>query len=604
MLRFFVLLCLLPFMAQAAVKNQNPVEDLLYGNALYYFYLEKPIDALTLLAVNEAKNPEKTPELSALLLETLLKLDYEMALSAKVLIEKPDVSAALKQQDALWLHLANAFYQKQWFNLSAEALNRIEKPQRLGHEYATWLYLQAQLALKNNDAKAAAPFLKKLAKDSVYYGYVQYNVALHEYRANQSGAAIKRLDQLLKTLANTPTKELQQLQQRALISAAYISLFSEQATRAESYFGQLDTKSIFADEAIYGFGSAMMEREQYAAAIALWQKLQSYPHAHMLHIRAQSSLGLLHEQLDQLQKALSHFEQAERLSEAYIARLNQLATRYSAEALAEIFTDTDHADKRSNLIQEFTSLTDLLSSSDFNSQLNNISNLREIEAQLTLWQQQLEIMQNVSDSRIQHFQQKALIVAEQKTTFAAGVSQAQADIWREQIKHIEKNKDVFALNNAEENKLLALINRSERVVAQLADDPFLDEYQDNLRKVKGALLWQAHQHYHGRLWQVKSALQDLDRALARNKALSDEIDMQLNQQQHFAHLQNNVLLQAQKITAQQTALNLLKNEALQQLQKSFQQHIAAEQNATLKALKEARIAIARISEHFLDEHLP
>lgn len=594
------LLCLTAWLCQAEVRSRNPVENLWYGNALYAFYQQQPFEALTMLAVQSDKNPEATPPLNALLLETALKLDYGMALSAQGLLQQTAIVQQLPHNDALWLHLANTFYHLQLFDISRQAINRITQPAKLT-DHALWQYLQAQLALQQNQTETVIALLKKHRRDSDYSAYIRYNLAITQ-RQQSPQQALQTLDRLLADLRKPASKEQQYIQQRALISAAYISLYNDDAEAAEHYFGRLPQSSLFVDDALYGFGLAMAERQHYAAAEKLWLNVQDYPLQQMLNIKAALSLGRLYEHQQNLSSALSSFEQADSLCQQYLQQLQALYQRYDAQQLAALLMDKQTAAQQ-DLLQQAVFLLPLVSSESMKAQLHNLADLQHIAERLQQWQQQMPVMQAVADSRIQLAEQKKQQVVTSKAELDSSNIAEQLRQLQNTVAGIEQQKQVFALASADEQVLLEKINRIEALLPQLQDDPFIDEYQDGLRKTRGVMLWQAYQHYHARLWQVKKQLLALESALNNNRALQQQLDTMLADKQRLLHLRDNVSQQQHMISQRQQQLDTLYQRALQQLQQTFLQHIAQEQQQTRDLMRQSRLAIARVSEHFLDEGL-
>lgn len=589
--------------AVAKVKNQNLQQDLWYGNALYYFYLQQPLQSLTRLAIDEQRLEQqaKPQTLDALLLETALKLDYGMALSAKGLMEQQAVSEKLKKTDQLWLYLADVFYQKQLFGIAQEALNKIAKPKALS-DYPQWLYLNAQLALKKQNLDAAEIYFNQLDKDSIYRYYIRYNIAIYQYRQQQADSALTQIDHLLEKLQKPANSEQQQLHERLLISAAYICFYADDIDRASHYFGELNVHSLFVDEALLGFGKVAAEKQQFAMAQQLWQKVQAYPLLSKRKIAAELALAELYEKQKKNAEALAAYEEAENLTEQHLTQIQQLQNHYNTETLAQLFHHAKNNDTDlQHLLKEHVFLLDLLTDETFVAQVENLNDLNTIKQQLQYWQQQMPVIDDIVTSKLSAFAQKSALAREKKQAYQADELASSLAAFTEKLHTIEAQKQVFALNNSDENVQQEAVTDIEQLLPRLQDDPFYDEYVESLRRIKGVMLWNAYQHYHGRLWQAKRQLQLLQRALLQNQMLDNTLEQALNDNQQMLGIQHNVIQQKALIEQRLQAVDVLYDKARRLLKQHFDSTLESERKKSLDYLKQARIAVARMSELFLDE---
>ena len=586
------------FNAQADIKAQNPTESLLYGQALYAFYQERQLEALTLLAIDKQRDG-KAAGLNALLLETVLKLDYDMALSAVNLMEQQAVNEQLKKTDALWLYLADIFYNKRLYDIAARSLARINRPQKLA-DYPQWLYLKAQLAIKNNMPEQAQEQLAELQDFPTEYAYIAYNLAIDTFTQKQHDAALEYINTALKKLHQTETPEQRQLHDHLLLSAAYISLDRDNNDAAADYFGKLEKDSLFLDRALLGFARANAEKQQYRTAEQLWQRLRQRSGVNHYRLKAILALAEWYEEQEQYTDALAAYQDAGRLAMERQQQLQALPAQYSPATLTNTlqrFSD------RHNLLVKSPFLVDFVSNNRIQARLKKLADLDTMQTRLEAWQEQMPVIEQIAESRVAVFRQKAAELAEKQQQYRAGELETAYQQLLRQYQRIAADKKVMALNSAAENRQLAMIENARQLLPHLTDDPFYPEYRQSVRRLEGVFVWQAWERYHQRLWQVKKQLLGFESALETNHKLQNELSRLIADKQYLAQYSDKLQRQKQNLNAYQNRINTLRQKAQQQLKTDFDNVILDEQQRNHSYLKQATLAVARVSEHFLDEAL-
>ena len=601
---------------------KNPVHDLQYGQGLYYFYLNEPLNALTQLAIKDKKpyfgdTAKLDKTIDDLLLDTALKLDYQMSLSAKILLDNKAVQAEIENGDRLWLYLAQRFYQKQLFAQALSSLQKIQQPQHLDDD-DLWYFLQLQIGIKtrpHNQINLSQWTLlhQAIAPNSIYSSYGANNLAMAHYQQQQYETAYSLIDSAIDQTREALNDEALQLHQHLLISAAFMRFYQNDSDAASSYFKQLSLDSLFIDKALLGFGQLAAAKDNAPLALRLWQKAQAYPIVSKAKIKALNNMALLQEKLADKKAALDNFESVDRLCGAHLQQLQDLKLRNErGELLKPIlhFHQTQTLKSAAiNSEQEEAAFNEELKNNEFLLQLINNDaylallqhhqDLRNIHTLLTQWHDELPLYRQIIQSKRQAFKEKQAWAKTHNIPQRPDPSQSKYTQLAQQLADIEARQDTLALLSEKQLLLQKKIHNSDDLLQKIPNDPFLVEYQQQLRRVNGALIWQASEQYHQNLWHSKQQLKALKQALEEKALREQRFVDSFSKAGRFEKYEQQLTQEQQRLLTLKKQITPLLQQTLDALNTAFTEQWQQERAAILALQKSSRIAIARVSEHFM-----
>ena len=606
----------------SAAERKNPVSDLHNGEAIYYFFLEDPLKALTQLAIKDKKpylNKTASTEknLDDLLLETALKLDFQMTLSAKALLENKNVSEEIKHRDKLWLYLAQGFYQKQLFAMAENSLEKIAATDKLKQKNI-YYFLKLQLALKQTQTNEKQlnifdALLANIDNKSIYFSYAANNLAIAYYQVKNVTKATHLLDQAIETTNHINNQEAQQLQQHLLIAAAFMHFYQNDDDSAEQYFKKLSINSLFADQALLGFGQLAAEKNKPSLALALWKQAAEYPIASKSKIKSLNNMALLLETKEQHQQALTQFEKVDQLCAQQLLQLDDIKQRNNDNKLltpilqfhefhkqnSTAYREEEQAQRFDQDLKNNEFLLQLINNEAYLSLLQQHQDLEKVKQQLLQWQQDIPLYQDIVSSKKQAFSNKQAWAQQQDFSHQTTAFNNEVKHFSKLIENIETNKDSLALLTSAQKSLWDKVISSEHTLSLIQDDPFYQDYQQQLRRVKGALIWQAAEQYPTQLWQSKKQLQALKAALHSNNQQQQVFTLAMNNQSRYQIFEQQLQHKSQQLNQLLSNIDSLQQQTLQALHQAFNQQWTLERQHILDLQKSSRIAIARVSEHFM-----
>jgi predicted Zn-dependent protease len=194
--RALALCALLAAPALAKDKPLTSVADLRYGVALYNYYQNRNLEAMTELMVAEQKGGIRghgdNPEIMAGGFSMAYGLERR---ASEIFARLLDANRPQRTRDSAWFYLAQMRYLRGDWSAAEEALGRISpKP----HEELApqVLELRFNLALQQNRLDEAVALLK--SRPTALTPYMQFNLGAAYSRNGDYTAAIPQFTQLLK----------------------------------------------------------------------------------------------------------------------------------------------------------------------------------------------------------------------------------------------------------------------------------------------------------------------------------------------------------------------------------------------------------------------
>ena len=538
-----------PAPSWAADSGREPivVEDLHYGEVLFYFYQGDYFPAIVrLLASQSQSNLDNHIDDSELLLGGMY-LSYGHHLEAAAIFERllaNNVDPEIR--DRTWFFLAKIWQQRGYLEQSQQAFDRIEGklPKNLQREASM---LQAQILIDTGEYDKAIEQLQNWEGKTEWSSYAKFNLGVALVRNGQIDAAAQILDELGEM--NPFNEELTSLRDKANLALGYALLQDGQPLAAKPALQRVRLEGPFSNKALLGVGWADAELESYQRALVPWMELRSRD---LLDSAVQESMLAIPyalAQLDSISQAADHYLNA---IEAFYEESNRIDRAISYIESGEMFQEFLAEDPLASTgwywrLEELPEgpearyLFHLLSTHEFQEGLKNYRDLNYMHRNLDTWQQSVDVYSNMLETREQAYADRLPRVEE---TLARADLDGMVDRKLEFdsiLNDIESSNDWLALATEAEFDMWGEITGLEATPALAADIPEAAEVRDKIALLKGVLRWELEKHFKDRLWRIRRDLRQTGEALVETQRARRQIDESMrNQPLEFAAFSERV----------------------------------------------------------------
>jgi len=572
----------------AKEKPKTSVADLRYGVALYHYYQQDYLSALSELMVADARNGIQGHGDNPELIAGGISLAFGMQNHAQSVFNDilKDERRPQSVRDAAWFYLGKLHYTRGNWDAAEQSFARVSdefKPNLMAQLRA--LQINIQIHKKNYSAYS----LKKLDDKSLrtWNPYVLYNLGAayaREGNFTEAQAYFHELSDVTSDENTVNRKEHWALQDKAYTAMGYSFLAQKKYPEAIEEFTRVRLEGMHANQALLGYGWAAVAQENYKAAIKPWQMLRSRS---LIYPAVQESLLALpfaYEKLGAQGEALEAYQTAESLLEREIQLIKDMRNTLtdgelltligsepvSADALKKssdgdnsepgtltaVVTDDGQnwlkLDKTSIVKTRSAYLTELFSQNTFQVAVLDLRDLLRQQKLLKAWQPKLDVYRDLliekQASRARNEQQLRNLGVIQKEQALI----AERDGLQVRMQRIMDNNDYIALADDDTRDLYKLVERSKVTITRMkAACQDTADAETRLSMFDGILLWKAAQEYPARLADLQAAMNavntqlqqiqdtkarvqaitatslDIQPRLARLQTLSSEIDTQL-----------------------------------------------------------------------------
>jgi tetratricopeptide (TPR) repeat protein len=538
-----------PAPSWAADSGREPivVEDLHYGEVLFYFYQGDYFPAIVrLLASQSQSNLDNHIDDSELLLGGMY-LSYGHHLEAAAIFERllaNNVDPEIR--DRTWFFLAKIWQQRGYLEQSQQAFDRIEGklPKNLQREA---LMLQAQILIDTGEYDKAIEQLQNWEGKTEWSSYAKFNLGVALVRSGQIDAAAQILDELGDM--NPFNEELTSLRDKANLALGYALLQDGQPLAAKPALQRVRLEGPFSNKALLGVGWADAELESYQRALVPWMELRSRD---LLDSAVQESMLAIPyalAQLDSISQAADHYLNA---IEAFYEESNRIDRAISYIESGEMFQEFLAEDPLASTgwywrLEELPEgpearyLFHLLSTHEFQEGLKNYRDLNYMHGNLDTWQQSVDVYSNMLETREQAYADRLPRVEE---TLSRADLDGMVDRKLEfdsVLNDIESSNDWLALATEAEFDMWGEITGLEATPALAADIPESAEVRDKIALLKGVLRWELEKQFKDRLWRIRRDLRQTGEALVETQRARRQIDESMrNQPIEFAAFSDRV----------------------------------------------------------------
>ncbi|MFO1401062.1 MAG: tetratricopeptide repeat protein [Steroidobacteraceae bacterium] len=247
------------------------VQDLHYGDVLFHVYAGEQFEALTRLEAYEQWGRMPHNEHDALMQAGSLYLQLGMHNEAAARFERlltPDVPAPIR--DRAWYYLAKVWYQRGYYDRSAEALGRVGG--KLAPELeAEREHLAVNVLMRQGRFEEAAARLRGWQGPPDWMAFARFNLGVALVRQNRVAEAEPLLS-AVGTL-NTESRELLALRDKANLALGYAWLQAQNPSAALVALNRVRLTGAYTTRALLGAGWAQAQLGHYDQALVPWMAL-------------------------------------------------------------------------------------------------------------------------------------------------------------------------------------------------------------------------------------------------------------------------------------------------------------------------------------------
>ncbi|WP_191968543.1 tetratricopeptide repeat protein [Cellvibrio sp. KY-GH-1] len=609
---------------EAKEKMKTSVADLRYGVALYHYYQQDYIPALSELMVADTRDGiqghSDNPELIAGGISLAFGMQHHAESVFTTILQ--DERRPEHVRDAAWFYLGKLHYIRGDQAAAEQSFARVSsnfKPSLRAQLQA----LQFNIRIRNNNFAEVKP--EDLEELRSWNPYALYNLGAAHARAGNFKSAQEFFEELADIdISASPSRQKEEwaLQDKAYTALGYSFLAEKKYRAAIREFTKVRLEGPLANQALLGYGWAAVAQEEYAVALKPWQVLRQRS---LMQPAVQESLLAIpyaYEKLDAQGEAVKEYHTAEELLAREIQLIREMrATLTQGELLtlvgSEAFSDkeakkilrgdgtaegaptaviTDDGqnwlklDKTSVIKTRSAYLNELFAKNSFQTSVLDLRDLLRIQTLLQQWQPKLEAYRELllekQASRSRHEQQSAQqLLAKKQQTLSVERDQLAA-----RLQTIASAENYIALADEDTRALYQRIERGEKTIQQMqAAGQNTADVESRLNMFKGILLWRAAQAFPERMAEQHAELKTIDDALATVAATRQRIE--------------EVTLTSMDIQPVLARLDVLRKDVNSNLQHTEQ--LIDQQSASLREQVDAQLATheKRLNNYLAQAHL-
>jgi hypothetical protein len=522
------LLAALPLCAAKKDPDKIPVtrvQDLHYGDVLFYFYQDDNFEAITRLNAYEQWQllPHHEAESQLLLggLYLSLGLHNEAGQRFEQLLT-PDIPAGVRNR--AWFYLAKVWYARGYLDRAEQAIRQVQGALQPALE-AEKQHLFANILLREGKFDEAVALLRNWRGPTDWMAYAQFNLGVALVRAGKLTDADPFLSRV--GMLETQRSELLALKDRANLALGFAYLQADLPQRARPVLERVRLNGPYSNKALLGTGWADAAAGDYQRALGPWMELRN---RNLLDAAVQESylaVPYAFGKLSAAAQSAEFYESAVSSFDAEGVRLDDAINRIRNGNMLDAMLKEEKGDKRYGFFWQLRNLPDapesrylytVLAGHDFQEGLKNYRDLGYLGGTLDRWGESMETFGNMIDTRERAHAER---LPRADSLLASGVSdrmQRGREDMEARLNTIESEGDVASLGSAQEREQWARIQQLEAALAGAPDDEETQALRERLRLVKGVLYFRLNDAFKARVWRERRTIKDLDLALREAQA--------------------------------------------------------------------------------------
>ena len=535
--------------APAAARLHDPealpevrIQDLSYGDVLFYYYQGKDFEAATRLSAYEhwQKLPHHEADAHLLLGGLYLSLGmYDRADKSFEELLTSDVPTGVR--DRAWLYLGQALYARGQYAEAERDLTRISM--RMSPE----LESQKELLLANvwmheGQFDRASQLLENWrGSQQGWTAYARLNLGIALVRQGRLAEAAPVLTSVGTMYALAP--EMLALKDRANLALGLAYLQAKQPAQAREALDRVRLDGPFSSEALLAAGWAEAADGNYRAALTPWLALKarnaSDPSVQEVNLTVPYAFVELKapgQAAQYYRTALQSYDQESARIDGAIARIHGgsliaelLARESDAASTGDVGNDPLDDDALPDRLSygwfwqlgrvpddpESHYLYGVFAGSDFQEGLRNYRDLKLMGRMLGQWSTSMDAFQEMIAARRAAYAERAPRIAALLTSGKLASLQRRRAALADRLQQVERTRDVAALATPGQRAQWTRVLRDQAMLAHDPDTPAYAKLRERLRLVRGVLLYQMDREFAARMWSEHKELRGFDVTLAR-----------------------------------------------------------------------------------------
>jgi predicted negative regulator of RcsB-dependent stress response len=585
----------------AAPAEEHRVHDLYYGQALYQYFQQNDLAAITQLLVAREK-PRRTggsqvDEANLLLADLFYRYGlYEESRGQFAQLLNAEVSDSV--QNRIWFNLAQLRYEQGYYDQARDLLSRIDD-QLPGRIEAERKYLLTNLFLGSRQYDQAADLSNRIDSDSIWRIYARYNLGVTLIEDNEYSKGEHILDELGQMEPSSP--EALSLRDLANLSLGLKQLRMQAPEAALQSLSRVRLEGPLSNRALLASGWAWYRLGQFDRAQVPWRLLLQRNAVDAATQEAILAIPANYAESGQDRLAIRHYDLAANQFDLQLAMLqdairsidnNELIAALRENALLH---DHDQLQRLPPSSRVTPQLHLLLASSGFHHEIKRYQELLDIRDSLGYWGKSVPALKLMLSERRRAFTKK-LPKLQQTGSFDQLEQLGQRrDQYMTRVDAITSREDYLALARAQERDQLLRLQRVAASIDKISPQRDTASQRDMLRVLSGLLHYRLATEYPARLWKVKKQMLQLDRALDVAKTRASKLRRITRQTElDFAAFQGRIVGQTQKIeTLRERVVKLLQQQE-QHINRLAIDAIRAQQQHIVQLRLNARFELARL----------
>ena len=497
------------------------VQDLYYGDVLFYFYQDDYFAALThLLAAQQQGRITRHADDAELLLGGLYLSVGQHREAGQIfarVLNRPNVPAPVR--DRARFFLGKVWYQRGYLAEASEVLATAGKAGLTPDMEAERRMLLAQALMYQQRYAEAIATLENWRGPVVWQAYAQFNLGVALVRSGRLDDGVRLLDAVGR-LERT-NRELDALRDKANLALGFAYLQANRPLEARPVLERVRLEGPLSTKALLGVGWADSGAQQYRAALAPWLELHG---RNMLDAAVQESylaVPYAYGKLGANRQSADYYELAIREFGAETRRLDESITAIRRGGLVELIVRNETRDEMGWFWQlkalpdapESRYLYHLLAQHEFQEGLKNYRMMRYMERNIDGWSTSVGAFGDMlATRRVRYRERLPAVLARLDGVDVQDLQRHRTEL-ESRVASAEKSGDVAALGTPREREIWAQAEHLEGVLASAGDDPENDDARDKLRLVKGVVYWDMHEGFKARAWAGRRNLREVAQAL-------------------------------------------------------------------------------------------
>lgn len=540
-------ICLLPVLLAAVPVRAEDLNDLYFGEALYFARQGRYFEALERLDTEVLQhNQIDEPELDSLFVhideaefslgdfELRYRMHHRAGRAIKAVLEGA-VDEVIRNDAAY--RLARIHFQKQQMDDALQALDRIagEIPKSIRDDIE---FLRANVYLAQGKYLESVKVLSGLQGSEEYGSFAAYNLGIAYLQNGQKTAALEQLDRAGQIKSDDPGELA--IRDKSNLVVGTILLEDGEFGHSLLYLNRVRLDGPFSNQALLSAGWASMSVEDFERAVVPWSILAEREVTDSATQEALLALPYAYGKLNIHGRAAIHYGRALDSFGAEIQRLgSSIESIREGKFLAALIREEIRQNKNWVIrlrtlpsAPETYYLMELLASHDFQTGLQNYLDLADLRRKLITWSGGFDAFDEMVEIRARHYEPLLADVDEQ---FRKLDSRMRLRV--EQHKMLIKRRDDLLtmprpefLATPEEQSILARIEVLEAAAAMNFDSN--ERTLQRLARLKGILSFTLRTEYHERLTEFDKNVRSLDQAMAM---VQDEYDEYVRNRQAATH---------------------------------------------------------------------